>query len=323
MLPHRPPGVHIRTLTASCQAIMATSGKRISVLTRVRRPAKNPGMTLIGVVGAGVMGVGVAQNLAEVGHQVILVDQKDDILNEALRRLAQNCRLAPMLRGEQVDVSAVMSAVKTSTALEDLGGTATVIENVTEDIAIKRDVYQRLDAICPEGTIFIANTSAIPITTLAAATGRPGNVVGAHFMNPVPMKTAVELIPGVHTSEKTLERARALLAEMGKRAIEVTDSCGFLSNRVLMLTINEAAFLVYEGVASASAVDDVFRSCFGHPMGPLETADLIGIDTILHSVRVLHSYFADSKYRPCPLLIQMTDAGLLGRKSGQGFHSYR
>jgi 3-hydroxybutyryl-CoA dehydrogenase len=166
------------------------------------------------------------------------------------------------------------------------------------------------------------NTSAIPITKMASVTKRPAQVVGVHFMNPVPAKPAVELIPGFHTSAETIQRTKDLLTAMGKKAIQVKDACGFVSNRVLMLTVNEAAYLVHEGVADAESVDEVFRSCFGHPMGPLETADLIGVDTILYSVEVLYEYYSDSKYRPCPLLKQMTDAGLHGRKSGRGFYDY-
>src|SRR5690606_21782397 len=153
-------------------------------------------------------------------------------------------------------------------------------------------------------------------TQIASATKRPDKVVGVHFMNPVPHKDVVELIPGVLTSDETLRRVRALLAEKGKKPVEMKDACGFVCTRALMLTINEAAFLVYEGVASAAAVDEVLRGCFGHPMGPLETADLIGVDTILYGIEVLYEHFGDSKYRPCPLLKQMTCAGLLGRKSG-------
>ena len=157
---------------------------------------------------------------------------------------------------------------------------------------------------------------------LASVGRHPERVVGVHFMNPVPAKPVAELIPGFHTSPDTVQRTRDLLAGMGKKGVEVKDSSGFVSNRVLMLTVNEAAFLVYEGVATAESVDEVFRGCFGHPMGPLETADLIGVDTILYSVEVLYEHYADSKYRPCPLLKQMTDAGLHGRKSGRGFYTY-
>jgi 3-hydroxybutyryl-CoA dehydrogenase len=279
-------------------------------------------MTCIGVAGAGVMGTGVAQNLAQAGHEVILVDVDQATLDRARGQIARNCRASRLLGGPPVDQAAVLAAISFEADVAALAKAELVIENITEDWEAKRALYRDMDAVCGPETIFIANTSAIPITRLASATARPDRVIGVHFMNPVPHKTVVELIPGVHTSEETRERTRRLLAEMGKRPVEVKDACGFVSNRVLMLTVNEAAFLVYEGTASAEAVDEVFRGCFGHPMGPLETADLIGVDTILRSIEVLHEHFGDGKYRPCPLLRQMTDAGLLGRKSGQGFHTY-
>jgi len=279
-------------------------------------------VALIGVVGAGVMGVGVAQNLAQTGHQVILVDREKSIVEGALELIERNCRFSRLMGGPALDSAEVLSRISTGVGVQAVAGADIVIENVTENWDIKRAVYEELDAVCGSATVFVVNTSAIPITKVAAVTSRPTQVVGVHFMNPVPAKPAVELIPGFHTSAETIERTKSLLTAMGKTAIEVKDSCGFVSNRVLMLTVNEAAYLVYEGVASAAAVDEVFRSCFGHPMGPLETADLIGVDTILYSVEVLYEHYADSKYRPCPLLRQMTDAGLHGRKSGRGFHDY-
>jgi 3-hydroxybutyryl-CoA dehydrogenase len=278
--------------------------------------------TSVGVVGAGVMGVGVAQSLAESGHAVVLVDVDDAILAAARREIVQQTRMRRLLGGVAVDIDAVLAAVALTTEYEALADVDFVIENATERWEVKRAIYPLLDRVCREDTILIANTSAVRITRLASLTARPDRVVGVHFMNPVPLKPAVELIPGHHTSDASIERVQALLEAMGKRAIVVRDSPGFVSNRVLMLTVNEAAFLVHEGVASAEQVDDVFRSCFGHPMGPLELADLIGLDTILYSVEVLHDSFSDSKYRPCPLLHELVDAGLHGRKSGRGFHSY-
>jgi len=179
-----------------------------------------------------------------------------------------------------------------------------------------------LDNVCPDHCIFAANTSAIPITRIGSATSRPEKVIGMHLMNPVPMKKMVELIPGHHTSQETIDEAKKFLAGMDKECIIVKDSPGFVSNRVLMLTINEAIFLVHEQVADAKDVDNIFKSCFGHKMGPLETADLIGLDTILYSIEMLYESFSDSKYRPCPLLKKMVDAGLHGRKSGKGFYNY-
>jgi 3-hydroxybutyryl-CoA dehydrogenase len=279
-------------------------------------------MKTVGVVGAGVMGTGVAQTLAQTGHRVRLVDLSRAVLDEALSQIEKHSRFSRMLGGPAVDSDAVLAAISTDVDLACLADCDFVIENITENWAKKRDLYHSLEDACSPETIFIANTSAIPITKIAAATRRRDKVVGVHFMNPVPMKPAAELIPGFHTSPQTVEATRDLLTAMGKRGIDVKDACGFVSNRVLMLTVNEAAYLVYEGVADANTVDDVFRSCFGHPMGPLETADLIGVDTILYSMEVLYEHYSDSKYRPCPLLRQMTDAELHGRKTGRGFHTY-
>lgn len=279
-------------------------------------------MTVIGVIGAGVMGVGVAQNLAQTGYDVVLVDQSEEILDKALGTIRMNCRMSGLMGGPRLDAEAVLAHISTAVGAQAASKAELVIENVTENWDIKREVYRTLDAECGPDTVFVVNTSAIPITKVAAVTGRPDRVVGVHFMNPVPAKPVVELIPGFHTSAQTVERTRELLHGMGKKDVEVKDACGFVSNRVLMLTVNEAAYLVHEGVADAAAVDEIFRGCFGHPMGPLETADLIGVDTILYSVEVLHEHYADSKYRPCPLLKQMTDAGLHGRKSGRGFYTY-
>lgn len=279
-------------------------------------------MNPIGVLGAGVMGVGVAQNLASTGHDVILVDLSEEILATALATIRHNCRFSRLTGGPALDADEVLSRISTGIGVDAVAKADLVIENVPEDWAIKRELFAALDAVCGPDTIFVVNTSAIPITRVAAGTGRPDRVIGVHFMNPVPMKPVVELIPGVHTSAATIERTKALLAGMGKTGVELKDSCGFISNRLSHVLMNEAAFLVYEGVATAEAVDEVFRSCFGHPMGPLETADLIGVDTVLYSIDVLYEHYRDSKYRPCPLLHQMTDAGLHGRKAGRGFYDY-
>ena len=279
-------------------------------------------MTVIGVIGAGVMGVGVAQNLAQCGHEVILVDTQESILDEARAAIARNCRLSRLTGGPALDPDEVLARISTAVGVEAVAKAEFVIENVTENWQIKREVHEALDAVCDPAAVIIVNTSAIPITKVGSAGRHPERVVGVHFMNPVPAKPVVELIPGFHTAPDVVERTRELLAGIGKRAVDVKDSSGFVSNRVLMLTVNEAAYLVHEGVATAEAVDEVFRGCFGHPMGPLETADLIGVDTILYSVEVLYEHYADSKYRPCPLLKQMTDAGLHGRKTGRGFYTY-
>jgi len=281
-------------------------------------------LQIIGVVGAGVMGIGVSQNLAQTGHQVILLDVSEGILERAKQQIRNNFRFQGFFKkGEKADSSDdILNRIKFSTNYQFLETAEFVIENTTEKWHVKRDVYEKIDTICPANTVFAANTSAIPITRIASVTKRASKVIGMHFMNPVPMKSMVEMIRGYHTSDQTIETAKNLLAQMGKECILVNDSPGFVSNRVLMLTINEAIFLLQDQVASAEEVDRIFKTCFGHKMGPLETADLIGLDTILSSVEVLYESFSDSKYRPCPLLKKMVHAGLYGRKSGQGFYAY-
>lgn len=283
-----------------------------------------PDIHTVGVVGAGVMGTGLAQALAQSGHRVLLVDRTQEILASARHRINEGLRFGRLLgaKGPTEDRQVVLKRITGTTEYEGFEDADFVIENVTEDWSIKKDVYERLDAICPPRTVFAANTSVIPITRIGASTSRPAQVLGMHFMNPVPLKPTVEMIRGHHTSAETVAAARTLLTQLGKEGIVVEDSPGFVTNRVLMLTVNEAIYLVHEGVATADAVDRIFKTCFGHTMGPLETADLIGLDTILQSVEGLYAAFSDSKYRPCPLLVRMVDAGLLGRKSGQGFHSY-
>jgi 3-hydroxybutyryl-CoA dehydrogenase len=279
---------------------------------------------VVGVIGAGVMGTGVAQNLALTGHEVILLDVSENILERARQEIRNGLRFQGLFRKSEQPTgsSEALRRIAFATDYELLRSADFVIENVTENWEIKRKVYEQIDNICREHCIFAANTSAIPITRIGSATRRTAQVLGIHFMNPVPLKSVVEVIPGYHTSVETIATAKSLLANMGKTGIIVKDSPGFVSNRVLMLTINEAIFLLQEGVATAEEVDSIFKSCFGHKMGPLETADLIGLDTILFSIEVLYESFNDSKYRPCPLLKKLVDAGLYGRKSGQGFYHY-
>lgn len=279
-------------------------------------------MTRVGVVGAGVMGTGVAQNFVEHGHEVVLVDRNDEALDRARGEITRYERFGRLLGATGEHREGMTDRVTYSTGLKELSDVEFLVENITENWQLKQALYPELDEVCPESTVFAVNTSAIPITKVAAQTGRPDRVLGIHFMNPVPMKDTVEVIRGWHTSAKTIETARALLGTLGKTGVLVNDSPGFVSNRVLMLTINEAVYLVAENVATAEEVDQIFTSCFGHRMGPLATADLIGLDTILYSVDVLYENFQDSKYRPCPLLQRMVDAGLHGRKSGQGFFTY-
>jgi 3-hydroxybutyryl-CoA dehydrogenase len=279
---------------------------------------------LVGVVGAGVMGAGVSQALVQSDHQVILLDVSDEILERAKKEIRNGIRFQGLFKkGPKVEgAQNPLNNIQYSTDYESLKEVDFIVENVTEKWELKKQVYAQLDSICPERCVFAANTSAIPITRIASATKRAAKVIGMHFMNPVPAKPTVEVIRGYHTSSETVETAKTLLSQMGKDCIIVNDSPGFVSNRVLMLTINEAIFLLQEQVASAEEIDRIFKTCFGHKMGPLETADLIGLDTILLSIEVLHESFNDSKYRPCPLLMKMVDAGLHGRKSGQGFYNY-
>ncbi|MEH1779531.1 MAG: 3-hydroxyacyl-CoA dehydrogenase NAD-binding domain-containing protein [Nostoc sp.] len=278
----------------------------------------------VGVVGAGVMGIGVAQNLAQTGHQVILVDISENTLDKAKHEIRNNIRFQGFFKKSDKTETpdSILDKIEFSTNYKMLDNSDFVVENVTEKWDIKKEVYPLLDSICPANCVFAANTSAIPITRIASVTKRADKVVGIHFMNPVPMKPMVEMIRGYHTSAITIEIAKKMLAQMGKECILVNDSPGFVSNRVLMLTINEAVFLLQDQVSTAEDIDKIFKSCFGHKMGPLETADLIGLDTILFSIEVLYESFNDSKYRPCPLLKKMVNAGLHGRKSGQGFYAY-
>jgi 3-hydroxybutyryl-CoA dehydrogenase len=279
----------------------------------------------VGVVGAGVMGVGVAHNLAHSNFRVRLVDVTDETLATAKQQIRQNLRLQHMLKRSNGGMStdAILDNITFSTDYEILGDVDFLIENVTENWPIKKEVYKIIDPICPPHAVFAANTSAISITKIASGTARPTQVIGMHFMNPVPMKKMVEVIRGYHTSPETINTAKLLLSGMGKECVVVNDSPGFVSNRVLMLTVNEAIFLVQDQVAQPEEVDKIFRECFGHKMGPLETADLIGLDTILYSIEVLYESFNDGKYRPCPLLKRMVDAGFHGRKNGRGFYNYQ
>jgi len=279
----------------------------------------------VGVIGAGVMGVGVGQSLAQSGMEAVLVDVSEEVLEHAKAEIRKNLRFAGMFQkgaAAKEDAATVLGRIHFSTRLEDLADVDFVVENVPEKWEIKKEIYPRIDTICPERAVFAVNTSCYSITRVGALTKRPDRVIGMHFMNPVPLKPMVEAIRGHHTSEATIETARQFLRQMGKDCILVNDLPGFVTNRILMLTINEAVFVLQDGVATAEQVDQIFKTCFGHKMGPLETADLIGLDTILYSIEVLHESYNDSKYRPCPLLKKMVDAGLHGRKNGKGFYDY-
>ena len=278
----------------------------------------------VAVVGAGVIGVGVAQNVAQTGPCVVLVDVSPDILSRARKDICNNLKFAALFdsNARDVPVSDILSRIQFTTNYDHLGDVDLVVENVTESWSVKEEIYPRIDQICPRDCILAANTSAITITRLASLTQRPDRVIGMHFMNPVPQKTVVEVIRGCHTSDETVKVATDFLRQLGKRAILVKDTPGFVSNRVLMLTINEAISVVQDDVASPKDVDEIFVKCFAHKMGPLATADLIGLDTILHTLDVLYKSLNDRKFLPCPLLRKMVNAGLRGRKSGKGFFDY-
>ncbi len=281
-------------------------------------------LRVVGVVGAGVMGIGLGQNLSQTGHEVVLLDVSDSQLNRAKDEIRKNLRFFNMYQkgAQKVNADEILGRIKFTKSYDDFSNTDFVIENAIEKWDVKKTIYPQLDAACPPHAVFAANTSCISITKLGGTTNRPDKVLGMHFMNPVPLKPMVEAIRGYHTTDETIGVAKQLLAQMGKECEVVNDYPGFVSNRVLMLTVNEAVYLVHDGVATAEQVDRLFKTCFGHKMGPLETADLIGLDTILFSVEVLYESYSDSKYRPCPLLRKMVDAGLLGRKNGKGFYDY-
>jgi 3-hydroxybutyryl-CoA dehydrogenase len=281
-------------------------------------------MNRMGVLGAGTMGVGVAQTLATHGHEVVVIDIADEVLRAARENIATGVRLMPLVRpGVSVpSAEEVFGRIRFTTDLNELRDAWYVVENVTEKWATKRDLYEKIDRICPTECVFGVNTSAIPISRIADVTERPDRVVGLHFMNPVPLKPVVEVIRGADTSDETVELTRSLVTGIGKSCVVIRDSAGFVTNRILMLTINEAIHLLAEQVANAPDIDRLCQGSFGHAMGPLETADLIGLDTVMFSLQVLEEHLADNKFRPSPLLRSMVEAGLLGRKSGRGFYSY-
>ncbi|ARU60250.1 3-hydroxybutyryl-CoA dehydrogenase [Tumebacillus avium] len=279
---------------------------------------------IIGVIGAGVMGSGVAQSAAQAGHQVVLVDVAQDVLDKSQDTIHNNVRFQAFFSKDKnlEPAIAVMERIRFTTDFAELREADFVVENVPEIWEIKKEVYLSLDDVTPEHCIFLVNTSCISITKIAGLTKRPDRVFGVHFMNPVPMKKTVEAIRGYHTSKETEQATVDFLASMGKEAIVVEDLPGFVSNRLSHLLMNEAAFVVQDQVADPQQVDDIFVKCFGHTMGPLATADLIGLDTVVDSLNILYESYQDPKFRVCPLLQKMVDAGLYGRKAGRGFFAY-
>ena len=276
----------------------------------------------IGVIGSGTMGSGIAQVAACSGLEVILADVSDDLLKKAVAGIDKS--LAKLIEKGKVagPKEALMGRIKTATRLEEMKGAHFAVEAVTEDFEVKKKVLQELDRILAPEVILASNTSSISITRLAALTKRPGRFMGMHFMNPVPLMTLVELIKGIATTAETFAAVKALAEKMGKVPVEANDYPGFIANRILMPMINEAVYALMEGVGTPEAIDTVMKLGMNHPMGPLALADLIGLDVCLFIMEVLHQGFADTKYRPCPLLRKMVDAGYLGRKSGRGFYDY-
>jgi 3-hydroxybutyryl-CoA dehydrogenase len=280
-------------------------------------------VTTVGVIGAGTMGNGIAHVFAQSGLNVVLVDVEQKFLDKAKATIEKNLgRLLEKQKITQDVKDATVTRIKTSLNLEDVKSCQVVVEAVIEDAPTKTTLLKKLDAVCPAETILASNTSSISITELAAVTKRTDKFIGMHFMNPVPMMQLVEIIRGIATSDETFKTIFDLSTKVGKTPVEVNDYPGFISNRVLMPMINEAAYCLMEGVATKEAIDTVMKLGMAHPMGPLTLADLIGLDVCLNIMEVLYTGFSDSKYRPCPLLKKMVAAGYLGRKSGKGFYSY-
>ena len=279
----------------------------------------------IGVVGAGNIGIGVVTDLLLHGMSAVVVDLSREQLEQARATILNNIRCVPLFSKSlpRVAKESAMERMQLTTDLRQLAECDFVVENVTEDWAIKKALYQQLDSIVPAGVRFGVNTSCISITQVGSVTKRAADVIGVHFMNPVHLMATVEVIRGFHTSDETIRALQALLTVLQKEAIVVEDLPGFVSNRISHLFMNEAAFVLQDRVATAENVDQIFKKCFGHRMGPLETADLIGLDTVMRSLDVLYESFHDPKYRCCPLLRTLVHAGHLGRKTGRGFHVYR
>jgi 3-hydroxybutyryl-CoA dehydrogenase len=275
------------------------------------------------VIGAGTMGNGIAHVAAQAGLSVALVDVSEDAVGRGLKTIGANLQRGVdkgKMSAEQRDE--VLGRIRAVTDLGAAADAGIVVEAIVENLDAKVAVFRDLDRLTPPGTILASNTSSISITRIAAATNRPDKVIGMHFMNPVPVMTLIEVIRGIATSDETFRTVEELSKRMGKTAIEVNDYPGFISNRVLMPMINEAIFALYEGVATPEAIDGVMKLGMNHPMGPLTLADFIGLDVCLAILRVLEQGFGDPKYRPCPLLVKMVDAGWLGKKSGRGFYRY-
>lgn len=279
----------------------------------------------IGVIGAGIMGQGVSFQLVKFNYRVILVDLSNTKLQEAKENIRNIARFDLLMQRQKRSPPGITDSVENivyTTNLKEVANTQIVIENIPEKIGTKEQLYEQLRDMVTPGTMVAVNTSATPVTRLSVLMKEPFNVLGIHFTNPVHLMPTVEMVKGFFTSEETIKKATQFLATMHMQPVLVNDSPGFVSNRVMLMYINEAIFCIQEKVATARDVDKIFRGCLSHSMGPLETADLIGLDTILYSIEVLYNEFNDDKYRPAYLLKQMVSAGLLGKKTGEGFYKY-
>ncbi len=278
----------------------------------------------VGVLGVGNIGTGVVTDLILHGISVVALDVSAEILERAEAAVLKNIRFAPLLSKTVPRVSKedALKRMQFTTCFDDLSPCEFVVENVTEDWEVKKRVYENLERVMSSDVCFGANTSCISITKIGSVTNRPANVVGIHFMNPVHVQPIVEVIRGYHTSDRTLGILNRLFSQLNKEAIVVEDLPGFVSNRISHLFMNEAVFVLQDNIAPVEKIDAIFKKCFGHKMGPLETADLIGLDTVMHSLDVLYESYNDPKYRCSPLLRKMVHAGHLGRKTGKGFYSY-
>jgi 3-hydroxybutyryl-CoA dehydrogenase len=280
-------------------------------------------ISTVGVVGAGQMGAGVAQVAAQAGVNVILNDVSEELCRHGLEGIERNLdRMIQRGRFKPDERARVLRRIDTAPKLDDLRDVDFIIEAVVENEEAKIDLFQKLDKICPPQVIFASNTSSISITRMGARTSRADRFIGMHFMNPVPAMKLVEIIRGLATSQDTYEATRALAERLGKNTMTAEDFPGFIVNRILLPMINEAIYTMYEGVGGVTDIDTAMKLGTNQPMGPLELADLIGLDTCLAIMEVMHRVFGDDKYRPCPLLKKYVDAGYLGRKAGRGFYSY-